>query len=57
MKGWKTLTTNGAVLLVALAAMIGVELPVELASEAVVGAVAIVNIVLRFFTTTPVGKK
>ena len=56
MKGKRTLAANGAVLLVAMAAMLGVELPVEMADEAIVGALAIVNIVLRFFTSTPVGK-
>ncbi|MBG6172678.1 hypothetical protein IWQ55_000295 [Labrenzia sp. EL_208] len=62
MKGYRTVVINGVVTLVAIAAevadvpglehLIGEDLAVKL-----IAGVAIVNIALRFLTTTPVGRK
>lgn len=57
MKGYRTIAANAAVLLVAAAASVGITIPVEVASEALIGVVAVVNIFLRFMTDTKVGEK
>ena len=59
MKGYRTLIANLVMFLVAAAAMWGFDIPVEDSDGVVVGSVAVVNIVnmfLRFITTTPVGE-
>jgi hypothetical protein len=56
VKGWKTIATNAVALVFALLVYFGIELP-EPKPEYVAGFLAIVNIVLRLVTTTPVGRK
>ena len=55
LAGWKTLITNGVVLLAALAAIFGVEIGVEEQEAIVAGAMALVNIGLRLVTKGPAG--
>ena len=60
MQGYKTLVTNLLITLAGLLAQFGIVIPTEHIQSAVGGVIAligIVNIVLRFFTKTPVGKK
>lgn len=57
MKGYKTIITNVGVALFALLAMFGMEVGVEEQTAITAGILAVVNIVLRVMTTTPVGKK
>lgn len=66
--GWKTIIINGIALLVMFATQKGIDIPPELQGDNLAAGVdaiwvvygfvlAIVNIVLRFFTKTPVFKK
>lgn len=58
MKGYRTLVTNGLVMLFS-----GVEFATDAAiavddkTAVIAGALALLNIVYRFITTTPVGEK
>ena len=52
MKGWRTIAVNVAVIVAAGAAHWGFDLPVETWETLVL---AVVNLGLRFITTTPVG--
>jgi hypothetical protein len=56
MKGWKTISLNAAVL-AAAAVMKGAgwELP-DLTPETVAAILAIINLILRLFTSTPAFK-
>ncbi len=55
LAGWKTLITNGVVLLAALAAMFGLEIGADEREALIAGAMALVNIALRFATKGPAG--
>lgn len=55
MKGWRTIATNLAVLAVAAVSHF-TELP-EVSPAVVATIVALINVLLRFVTTTPVGDK
>jgi len=58
MKGWKTIIANGMLLLASLLEGFDViNISEADQSTIVLGIVAVVNIVLRLVTTTPVGKK
>ncbi|MEE8606722.1 MAG: hypothetical protein V3S55_03880 [Nitrospiraceae bacterium] len=58
MKGYRTLLTNGLIMLFS-----GVEFSLEAElladdkSAVIAGALALLNIVYRLYTTTPVGEK
>ena len=56
MKGWKTITTNVVALVFAAAVYFGLEIP-EPDPAVVAGVLALINIILRFITTTPVGAR
>lgn len=58
MKGYKTLVTNGLLAIFsAIEFATGEVLAVDDTTAAIAGAIAVVNIVLRFVTTGPVGEK
>lgn len=63
MKGWRTVAINAALAAVAVTdyftsgAVIGQLVSDPRDAMAVVAAVNVVNIALRFITTTPVGQK
>lgn len=58
MKGWRTVLFNIAAAVVPILETAGADLGLEGQGLAIYGlGVAVVNIVLRFFTTTPFGKK
>jgi len=66
--GWKTIIVNAIMLLIMFATQKGIEIPAELQGENVTNVVnaiwvvyafgvALVNLILRFFTKTAVFKK
>lgn len=60
MKGYRTIVTNIVMIIAALAALWGVDIPPEMQKEVVSGILSIftlVNLLLRKMTTTPLGKK
>lgn len=57
MKGYRTILVNALTLIAAIgAALADANLPVDWTPWLVAG-VAVVNVILRFITTTPVGEK
>lgn len=58
MTGWKTLIFNGIIVMMTalLQWMAGIDWVAVVGPEWAVTAVAVVNIVLRFLTSTPWGK-
>lgn len=58
MKGYRTLITNGIVMLLSgVEFATGAEIAVDDQTALIAGALALLNIVYRFVTTTPVGEK
>lgn len=58
MKGYKTLVTNGLLAIFsAIEFATGEVLAVDDTTAIIAGTIAVVNIVLRFVTTGPVGEK
>ncbi len=58
MKGYRTLLTNGIVMALSAVEFLTAEaIAVDDKTALIAGALALLNIVYRFFTTTPVGKK
>lgn len=58
LKGYRTLLSNGLIaVLSSIEVFSGVELAVDDKTAVIAGALAIMNIVWRFFTTTSVGAK
>lgn len=60
MKGYRTIIVNVLMALASLGAFWGFEIPAEQIEAIATGLVtlfAVVNLVLRSITTTPVGKK
>lgn len=56
MKGYKTLIVNTVAALVAVGAIFGVVIPQDDSTAVTAGVLAVINIVLRVMTSTPVGK-
>ena len=59
LKGWKTVLTNGLLVIAGVLAQLGVVLPETFADDVtgiVVASVGVINIVLRAFTNSPIGK-
>ncbi len=54
MKGYRTLIFNAAAILAVIGAHYGFDLPPTVWEAAVL---AVVNVALRMFTTTPIGQK
>jgi len=60
LKGWKTVVTNGLLVVAGTLAQFGVVLPETFADDvtgATVAVVGLINIFLRAITTSPIGKK
>lgn len=55
-KGWKTLSINVAVFVVMLGAGVSGQITDPAILRGIVMATAVANVVIRFFTTTAVGK-
>ena len=56
MKGYRTIATNAVILIFAGLAYFGLDIP-EPDPAILAGALAAINIILRFLTRTPVGQK
>jgi hypothetical protein len=56
MKGYRTIIVNALALIFSLLAGYGFEVSAENQGQISTGILAIVNIALRFMTTTPAGK-
>ena len=58
LKGFRTLASNGLVLLFSsVEVMSGTEIAVDDKTAVIAGALALINVVFRFMTSTPVGTK
>lgn len=57
MKGYRTIIINVLALVFSILAMQGVEITPEDQATVSTGILAIINIVLRFITTTKIGEK
>ncbi|WP_341792939.1 MULTISPECIES: hypothetical protein [unclassified Rickettsia] len=57
LQGFRTIIFNGTALLTAWLADLNIELPEEQKTAISVTFIAIINIILRLITKTPIGKK
>lgn len=60
LRGWRTVIINSVSALVGVAAAFGIVLPETLGADVAGAAVAVVNvmnIIIRAFTSTPIGKQ
>ena len=57
MKGYRTFITNGVFIVASVASVFGVLIPQDEQTAVIAGAIALVNIGLRFYTSTPWGRK
>jgi hypothetical protein len=56
LKGYRTLIANGVILLVSVAGFFGVVVDANESTAIAAGALALANIILRFYTSTAWGK-
>lgn len=55
LKGWRTLIANGVAVIASVGLFFGVAIPEDEQSAVILGLTALVNIALRFATSTPIG--
>lgn len=60
MKGYRTIITNVLMAIASILAIQGVEIPVDMVNNittGIISAFAVINLILRKMTTTPMGEK